>query len=130
MPAPKGSQIPADSLLQLRQRLEQLPGKSRQRAHQIAAVAELYGVSTTTVYRALQRLHRPHAAHRADRGKPRVLPAAELQRYCELVAALKLPGAGLVGLALPAGASITQLVFFGVGPTSFMLVPTVHISNI
>ena len=53
MPAPKGSQIPADSLLQLRQRLEQLPGKSRQRAHQIAVVAELYVVSTTTVYRAL-----------------------------------------------------------------------------
>lgn len=114
MPAPKGSQIPADSLLQLRQRLEQLPGKSRQRAHQIAAVAELYGVSTTTVYRALQRLHRPHAAHRADRGKPRVLPAAELQRYCELVAALKLRTTNQQGRHLSTQRAIELLEDHGV----------------
>jgi hypothetical protein len=41
--------IPADSLLQLRHRLDRLPPKSPERADQVAAVAELYGVSTTTV---------------------------------------------------------------------------------
>ncbi len=42
--------IPVDSLLQLRQRLDRLPRKSAERATQIAAVADLYGVSATTVY--------------------------------------------------------------------------------
>ncbi|EDJ1003742.1 integrase [Salmonella enterica] len=48
------SAIPADSLLQLRQRLDRLPPKSPERAAQIAAAAQLYGISVTTVYRALR----------------------------------------------------------------------------
>lgn len=44
------SAIPADSLLQLRQRLDRLPPKSPERATQIAAAAQLYGISVTTVY--------------------------------------------------------------------------------
>ena len=82
--------IPGDSLFQRRQRLDRLPPKSPERAAQIAAVAQLYGVSSTTVYRALRALLTPRAAHRADRGTPRVLPHAALERYCELIAALKL----------------------------------------
>ncbi|MET3133985.1 hypothetical protein AAKU55_004278 [Oxalobacteraceae bacterium GrIS 1.11] len=54
--------IPGDSLLQLRQRLDRLPRKSPERATQIAAMSGLYGVSTTTVYRALQVFQKPHAA--------------------------------------------------------------------
>jgi hypothetical protein len=42
------------------------------------------------VDRALQDCRRPHAAHRVDHGKPRVLSAAKRVRYCELIAALKL----------------------------------------
>ena len=60
--------IPVDSLLQLRQRLDRLPPKSPERAPQIAAIADLYGISTTTVYRALSDVRKPHAAHRADYG--------------------------------------------------------------
>jgi hypothetical protein len=82
--------IPVDSLLQLRQRLDRLPKKSPERKTQVEAMAELYGVSLTTVYRALQAFCKPKNAHRMDRGKPRVLPKIELERYCELVAALKL----------------------------------------
>ena len=78
--------IPVDSLLQLRQRLDRLPPKSPERASQVAAVAGLYEVSTTTVYRALHTFRKPHADH----GKPRLLPQTELERYCELIAALKL----------------------------------------
>jgi hypothetical protein len=65
--------IPVDSLVQLRQRLDRLPCKSPERAAQIAAGAQLYGVSSTTVSRALRALLKPHAAHRADRGTPRVI---------------------------------------------------------
>lgn len=57
-------------------------------AAQIATVASLYDVSATTVYRALQAFQKPHAAHRADHGKPRLLPQLELERYCDLIAAL------------------------------------------
>ena len=83
-------QIPCDSLLQRRQRLDRLPHKRPERAAQLAAMAPLYGLSTDSVYRALREFNRPKAAHRADQGTPRVLQQVELERYCELVAALKL----------------------------------------
>ena len=54
MPCGRRKQIPSDSLLQLRQRLEHLSLKSPERASQIAAMGNLYGVSPTTVYRALR----------------------------------------------------------------------------
>ena len=95
--------IPVDSLLQLRQRLDRLPPKSPERATQVAAVAGLYGVSITTVYRALHVFRKPHAAHRADHGKPRLLPQAELERYCELIAALKLRTTNKQGATCPPG---------------------------
>lgn len=90
MPSTRHSPIPADSLLALRQRLDRLPPKSPERSAQVKSIAELYAVSTDTVYRALRDLHKPKAAQRGDRGKPRVLPKAELEHYCELIAALKL----------------------------------------
>jgi hypothetical protein len=72
--------IPADSLLQLRQRLDHLPKKSPERTAQIEATAALYGVSSITVYRALWDLPKLRNAHRADRGRPRVLSQTELTR--------------------------------------------------
>jgi hypothetical protein len=108
------SLIPADSVLQLRQRLDGLPPKSGERAAQVAAVADLYGVSAATVYRALQRVSKPHAACRADHGKPRVLNQAELQRYCELVAALKLRTTNKQGRHLSTRRAIELLEAHGV----------------
>lgn len=90
MPSSQHNRIPTDSLLQLRQRLDRLPPKSPERAVQVTAMGNLYGISTTTVYRALQDFNKPYAVHRADHGMPRVLAQAELERYCELIAALKL----------------------------------------
>ena len=80
MPSGRRKTIPTDSLMQLRQRLDRLPKKSPERIVQVAAIAELYGVSPSTVYRALNLIHKPHTAHRADHGKPRVLQQAELER--------------------------------------------------
>ncbi|WP_426993748.1 hypothetical protein [Methylomonas sp. CM2] len=74
----------------LRQRLDRLLPKSPERSAQVKSIAERYAVSTDTVYRALRDLHKPKAVQRGDRGKPRVLPKAELEHYCELIAALKL----------------------------------------
>ncbi|MDS4057007.1 MAG: IS481 family transposase [Candidatus Contendobacter sp.] len=106
--------MPADSLLQLRHRLDRLPPKSPERAAQVAAVAQLYGVSSTTVYRALQTFQKPRAAQRADRGKPRRLPAAELERYCELIAALKLRTRNQKGRHLSTRRAIELLEQYGV----------------
>ena len=106
--------IPVDSLLQLRQRLDRLPAKSPERACQIGAVAELYGVSPTTVYRALHVFQKPHAAHRADHGKPRLLPQTELERYCELIAALKLRTTNKAGRHLSTGRAIELMEDYGV----------------
>lgn len=106
--------IPVDSLLQLRQRLDRLPPKSPERAAQIAAMASLYDVSATTVYRALQVFQKPHAAHRADHGKPRLLPQLELERYCELIAALKLRTTNKAGRHLSTGRAIELIEDHGV----------------
>ena len=106
--------IPVDSLLQLRQRLDRLPPKSPERATQIAAVADLYGISTTTVYRALSDFRKPHATHRADYGKPRFLQATDLERYCELIAALKLRTTNKQGRHLSTQQAIRLLEDHGV----------------
>ena len=46
--------LPADALEALRQRLHTLPPRSPERHQMIHATAATYGVSDTTVYRALQ----------------------------------------------------------------------------
>ena len=56
----------------------------------MVALAQLYGVPPSTVYRALNLIHKSHVAHQADHGKPRVLQKTDLERYCELIAALKM----------------------------------------
>lgn len=107
-------QIPADALLQLRQRLDRLPRKSPERAVQVLAVAELYGLSTSSVYRALKDFLKPRATHHVDHGKPRVLPKAELERYCEVVAALKLRTTNKQGRHLSTQRAIELLEDYGV----------------
>lgn len=123
------SPIPADSLLALRQRLDRLPPKSPERSTQVAATAELYGVSTDTVYRGLRAVRKPRAAHRADFGQPRVLPKAELERYCELIAALKLRTTNKKGRHLSTRRAIELLEDFGVEtPQGLIRVPQGRLS--
>jgi hypothetical protein len=114
MAANRRKEIPTDSLLQLRQRLDRLPRKSPERARQIRLFAELYGVSPTTLYRALKQLNKPRPVHRADHGKPRLLPTSELKRYCELIAALKLRTTNKNGRHLSTRRAITLLEAYGV----------------
>jgi hypothetical protein len=85
-----GSRIPYEALVSLRHRLETLPPRHADRKGVVADMAALYGVSRATLYRGLRRQLRPQPLHRSDRGKPKVIPAAELERYCETIAAMKL----------------------------------------
>jgi len=66
--------LPAEAVLALCRRLERLAPRDPERARLVAVTAELYGVTRSTLYRALQSQAHPKAAHRADKGVPRTDP--------------------------------------------------------
>ncbi len=82
--------IAAEALIDLTRRLVVLPVRSHERRLMIAEAAQVFGVSEPTLYRALAERSRPRALRRADRGKPRALSAEQMERYCELIAAIKV----------------------------------------
>lgn len=82
--------IPSEALLDLRRRLAALPPRHPDRQVLIENAAGLYGISRATLYRRLQESVRPKPVRRIDRGQPRKIPLSELERYCEIIAALKL----------------------------------------
>ena len=56
----------------------------------MASTAQLYAVSRATLYRLLREDRRPKDAYRSDRGSTRAMPADEIERLCEIVAAMKI----------------------------------------
>ncbi|GAA4249271.1 hypothetical protein GCM10022293_11950 [Azospirillum formosense] len=107
-------QVPAEALVNLRRRLDTLPPRHPDRLEILRSAAELYGVSRATVYRALQRQLRPKGVRRADRGKPRKLSLAEMERYCEIIAALKLRTTNKKGRHLSTARAIELMEEHGV----------------
>ena len=103
-----------ETLVALRQRLEVLPLRSPERRSLVESCAALHDVSVDTVYRGLREQYRPHTLHRSDRGTPRKLGRRELERYCELVAALKLRTTNQKGRHLSTPRAIEILVDTGV----------------
>jgi hypothetical protein len=83
-------QISAAALVNLRQRLDLLPARCRERKAIIHETASLYGISKDTLYRLLRELPRPKALRRIDRGQPRKLSQSEMEGYCEVIAACKI----------------------------------------
>ena len=60
--------------MELRNSLDRLPPRSKERRILIEETAELYGVSTVTIYRALKEYITPKSVRRADYGKPVPIP--------------------------------------------------------
>ena len=87
---PKGSAVPIEALSTLRRRLAAMPARHPERGALMNATAELYAVSRATLYRLLRGDRRPKDAYRADRGRPRSMPAPEIERWCEIIAAMKV----------------------------------------
>jgi hypothetical protein len=54
------------------------------------STAQLYAISRATLYRLLREDRRPKDAYRSDRGCTRAMPAGEIKRLCEIVAAMKI----------------------------------------
>jgi hypothetical protein len=120
---PKPS-LPAEALVDLRHRLSALPARSAARRQVIQEVAAVYAVSEATVYRALQRRPAPRAVRRVDRGIPKILPANQLERYCEVIAALKLRTTNNKGRHLSTAEAIRLLEVYGVEtPQGFLQAP-------
>lgn len=77
MPSAKRKCLPAESLLQLKRRLDSQPPRRGERKEQVTSMANLYGVSPATIYRALRELQKPKSTSRADYGRPRKMPASQ-----------------------------------------------------
>jgi len=106
--------LPAEALVDLSRRLATLPPRSHERRLLLAATAQSYGVSEPTLYRALAERVRPKALRRADRGVPRLLSAEDMERYCELIAAIKVRTSNKKGRHLSTGESIRLLEVCGI----------------
>jgi len=117
--------LPAETLVDLRRRLSGLAPRSGERRALMRETADLYGVSESAVYRALRERARPKALHRADRGQPRVMPPAQMERYCEVIAALKVRTRNQQGRHLSTPAAIRLLEEHGVkAPDGLLRAPT------
>lgn len=117
--------IPTEALIDLRRRLEILPSRSSERRRITQETAALYGVSEYTLYRVLRASVRPQSLQRSDRGEPRILPKSELERYCELIAAIKLRTSNRKGRHLSTTGAIRLLETYGLGtPEGFVKAPT------
>jgi hypothetical protein len=101
--------IPAEALLDLRRRLSAFPARSQARRTVMQETATLYGISKATLYRALHQQIRPKALRRSDSGHPRSVPTADMERYCELIAAIKLRTSNKQGRCLSTGEAIRLL---------------------
>lgn len=82
--------IPLEAIIALQNQLDALPARHSERRQLVEQTADFYGVSLSTVRRALRQYHQPQALQRKDYNEPRVTSQTEMKRYCELVAALKL----------------------------------------
>lgn len=117
-------QISAEALLDLHRRLTMLSPRSHERRLVMQDTARLYGVSEATLYRALAARGRPKIVRRVDRGTPRILPQAQLERYCELIAAIKVRTSNKKQRHLSTGEAIRLLEEFGLEtPDGFVQAP-------
>jgi hypothetical protein len=80
--------------------------------------ANLYGVSESTLYRALNVHNRPKPLRRSDCGKPRILPADEMEMYCEIIAAMKIRISNKKGRHLSTSECIRLFQDFGLDTPS------------
>lgn len=117
-------QIPIDAIVDLRRRLDQLPPRSPSRRVLVQEIAQLYGISEDTVYRTLREGNGISPVRRADCDVPRVIPKATLERYCEIIAAIKIRTSNRKGRHLSTVQAIRLLEEDGINtPDGHVTVP-------
>lgn len=125
----RAKQIPVESLIGLRLRLDALPARSSERSRLVQAAADLYGVSAYSLYRALRQFNRPQSAHRSDKGSPRKLSVSELENYCEIIAALKVRTTNKKGRHLSTNRALEILSEHGVHTPGGFVKPPIGLLN-
>lgn len=108
------SSVPAEALATLRRKLALLPSRHPERAMLLQSTYTLYGISRPTLYRLLRGEHRPRDVHRADRGRPRVMSAAQIERWCEIVAAMQARTTNKKGRCLSTARALELLIEHGI----------------
>lgn len=119
------SRIPPEAIIQLRQKLEQQPAYSSERRELIQETAHTYGVSEDTIYRVLRERKTVRSVRRVDCGQPRVMPKTTLERYCEVIAALKVRTSNKKGRHLSTSRAIQLLEEEGINtPDGYLQAPS------
>jgi hypothetical protein len=115
------SAVPIEALATLRRRLAALPARHSERRLLMDSTAQLYAISRATLYRLLREDRRPKDAYRSDRGCTRAMPADEIERLCEIVAAMKIRTTNRKGRHLSTVRVLELLEKHGVGtPDGFL----------
>ena len=112
--ADRSKRPPGEALIDLRRRLALLSPRDPARTEVMARAAAAYGVSVWTIYRALRELTRPKQVRRSDHGATRAVPVAEMERYAEIIAALKIRSTNKKGRHLSTARAIKLLEEDGV----------------
>ncbi len=106
--------IPFEMLVVLQNQLDALSPRNAQRKELVAVTCEAFGISASTVRRQLRDHQLPYLLFRSDYNKSRSLPEADMRRYCELIAALKLRTTSKKGRHLSTKACIELLEKSGI----------------
>jgi hypothetical protein len=122
-------QIPAEALINLRQRLDLLPSRCQERSILMKETAALYGVSRATLYRLLRQHSRPKAINRSDSGTPRKLSPTEMELYCEIIAAMKIRTSNKKGRHLSTARAIELLTEYGMDTPNGFVQPIKRLLN-
>jgi hypothetical protein len=117
-------QAPLESLLELKARLNTLPKRSKERARLICEAAALYGMSISTMRRMFRECNILKPALRADYDKPRIIEQSKMERFCEIIAAIKVRTANKKGRHISTPEAIRLLEEHGVEtPTGLIKSP-------
>jgi len=106
--------LSAETMVDLKRRLEALPPRSPDRKKMIQETADLYDVSVDTLYRALREFTRPKSLRRSDWGSPRTVTRKEMERYCEIITAMKIRTSNRKGRHISTTEAIRLLEEYGV----------------
>lgn len=120
----KKTEIPYDRIIDLKNKIELFALKSPERKKLIKNFAEFYGLSVSTIYRRIEENRKPKSLKRSDSGKPRYIEKELMEKYCQIIAALKLRTTNKKNHHLSTKESIRILEEVGVEtPTGFVKIP-------
>lgn len=121
--------LPKDRIVELNNRLQLLPPRSNERKRIVEEFANLYGVSTSTVYRSVRRMFKPQSLKRSDSGKPRNIDPQQMEKYCKIIAALKLRSMNKKGHHLSTQEAIRLLEYGVETPSETVTIPKGRLSK-